>query len=207
MLSPDASIGYFAYFSRCYPLTPQLAVKMTTWGYRKPSKFGSWCPVQLADGACLIPPPGYVVFLVTKTIAFLNRPLGRLLRSFARTTRSAALRSLAPFTGSLTHFPHSLAGLLLKKLNMCVHAVNTFHVKKRVFAVTRNTPIDLFRSSGRLSRFCSGLTCTSCRRRKRAIDSPKTRSPSSANIHPNQWSHSKWPSSDRQKPAKQHVRL
>ena len=95
---------------------------------------------------------------------------------------------------TLASLDHSLAGLLLKKLNMCVHAVNTFHGKKRVFAVTRNTPIDLFRSTGRLSRFCSGLTCTSCRRRKRAIDSPKTRSPSSANIHPNQWSHSKWPS-------------
>ena len=48
----------------------------------------------------------------------LNRPLGRSLRSFARTAHSASLRllrSLTLFTGLLTHFAHSLMG----ELNMC----------------------------------------------------------------------------------------
>ena len=45
----------------------------------------------------------------------LKGPLGRSLRSFARTAHSAhSLRSaplcFAPFTGSLTHFAHSLLG-------------------------------------------------------------------------------------------------
>ena len=53
----------------------------------------------------------------------LNGPLGRLLRSFARTAHSAHSLSIAPlcyalFTGSLTHFAHSLVGWL-KFLNMC----------------------------------------------------------------------------------------
>ena len=67
-------------------------------------------------------------FLVTDD-RVLNLPLGRSLRSFALTAhaahslrsafqRSASLRSLAPFTGSLTHFAHSLVGQL-KFLNMC----------------------------------------------------------------------------------------
>ena len=75
--------------------------------------------------------------LVTDNRVF-NGPLGRSLRSFARTAHSAhslrsaplryarfatlaslcSLRSLAPFTGSLTHFAHSLVGQL-KFMNMC----------------------------------------------------------------------------------------
>ena len=84
-------------------------------------------------------------FLVTGNCVF-NGPLGRSLLSFARTThsahslcsaplRSASLRSLcslAPFTGSLTHFAHSLVRQL-KFLNIYIHAVIAFHRNKRVF--------------------------------------------------------------------------
>ena len=62
------------------------------------------------------------VFLV-KDNRVLKGPLGRSLRSFARTAHSThSLRSTplryAPFTGSLTHFAHSLVRQL-KFLNMC----------------------------------------------------------------------------------------
>ena len=62
----------------------------------------------------------------TRNNRVLNGPLGRSLRSFARTAhslRSAPLRyarfaTLAPFTGSLTHFAHSLVGWL-EFMNLC----------------------------------------------------------------------------------------
>ena len=67
-------------------------------------------------------------FLV-KEDRVLKGPLGRSLRSFARTAHSAhllrkgfallcLLRLLAPFMGLLTHFAHSLVGQL-KFLKMC----------------------------------------------------------------------------------------
>ena len=56
--------------------------------------------------------------LVTDKRVFTG-PLGRSLRSFARSLRSAPLR-YTPFTGSLTRFAHSLVGQL-KLLNMCSH--------------------------------------------------------------------------------------
>ena len=62
----------------------------------------------------------------TRDNGVLKGPLGRLLRSFARTAhsahllRSALLCLLTPFTGSLTHSTHSLVGQL-KFMNMCSH--------------------------------------------------------------------------------------
>ena len=71
----------------------------------------------------------------TRNNRVLKGPLGRSLRSFARTAHSAhsahslrsapscsallrSLCSLAPFMGSLTHFAHSLVGQL-KFMKMC----------------------------------------------------------------------------------------
>ena len=75
-------------------------------------------------------PPFKLFFFFLRKRAFLvnddrvlNGPLGRSLRSFARTAHSAhSAHSLhsALFTGSLTHFVHSLVGQL-KFLNMCSH--------------------------------------------------------------------------------------
>ena len=71
------------------------------------------------------------------TIAFSKGPLGRSLRSFARSHHS--LHSLAPLA-SLTRSVHGLAHSLrslpfwtLEFLKICVHAVNAFKGKKRIF--------------------------------------------------------------------------
>ena len=61
------------------------------------------------------------MFLVTDNRTS-NGPLGRSPHLFARSAHSLCkpplIRLLAPFTGSLTHFAHSLVGQL-KFLNMC----------------------------------------------------------------------------------------
>ena len=56
----------------------------------------------------------------------------RSLRSLApqRSASLRSLRSLAPFTGSLTHFAHSLVGQL-KFLNMCSHCYRVSRVQTR----------------------------------------------------------------------------
>ena len=65
----------------------------------------------------------------------------RSLRSLA-TQRSASLRSLrslAPFTGSLTHFAHSLVGQL-KFLNMCSRCYRVSRVQTRVSSSLETRP-------------------------------------------------------------------
>ena len=82
-------------------------------------------------------------FLVKNTIAFLTgHSVARYVHSLAPLTlltRAAALRSLAPFTGSLTHFAHSLVGQL-KILNMCSRCKRVSQ-EQTFFIFTRNTPI------------------------------------------------------------------
>ena len=34
-------------FNRCQSLSPQLAKTMLAQGYKQPSRFGRWCPVQV----------------------------------------------------------------------------------------------------------------------------------------------------------------
>ena len=76
----------------------------------------------------------FSVFLLTKEGAFLvtgyhvfDGPLGLLLHSFACTAHFAHSRCNSP----LFHFAHSLVGTW--NSCECVHAVNTFNRKKRVF--------------------------------------------------------------------------
>ena len=56
----------------------------------------------------------------------------RSLRSLAL-QRFASLRSLTPFTGSLTHFAHSLVGQL-KFLNMCSHCYRVSREQTRFWS-------------------------------------------------------------------------
>ena len=71
----------------------------------------------------------------------LNGPLGRSLRSFARTAHSAySLRSTL-FTGSLTHFAHSLVGQL-KFLNMCSHCYRVSREQTRFWRSLESRPKD-----------------------------------------------------------------
>ena len=86
-------------------------------------------------------------FLVTDNRVY-KEPLDRSLCSFARTAhslRSAPLcyarlaRSLAPFTGSLTHFAHSLVGQL-KFLNMCSRCYHVSRVQTRCLSSLKTRP-------------------------------------------------------------------
>ena len=68
--------------------------------------------------------------------------VARYVRSLAPLTRSAllcSLRLLAPFTGLLTHFTHSLVGQLkfLNMCSLCFTGTNAF------LALIRNTPLHL----------------------------------------------------------------
>ncbi|XP_077977825.1 adenylate kinase 9-like isoform X2 [Glandiceps talaboti] len=51
---------------KVYPLSDKLAKKMLQVGYKHPSRFGKWCPVQLQDGECIQPMqgPGYPTYPV-----------------------------------------------------------------------------------------------------------------------------------------------
>ena len=90
------------------------------------------------------------VFLVRHN-RVLNMPLGRLLCSFAHTAHSAYLLHSAPlryarfacllalFTGSLTHFAHSLVGQL-KFLNMCSRCYRVLWVQTRFSSSLETRP-------------------------------------------------------------------
>ena len=65
----------------------------------------------------------------------------RSLRSLApqRSASLRSLRSLAPFTGSLTHFAHSLVGQL-KFLNMCSHCYRVSREQTRFWRSLETRP-------------------------------------------------------------------
>merc|ERR1712074_314695 len=66
----------------------------------------------------------------------------RSLRSLApqRSASLRTLRSLAPFTGSLTHFAHSLEGQL-KFLNMCSYCYRVSRKQTRFWHLLETRPL------------------------------------------------------------------
>ena len=87
-----------------------------------------------------------------------NGPLGRSrLRSLApqRSAPLRSLRSLAPFTGSLTHFAHSLVGQL-KILNMCSRYYRVSREGTRFWSSLETRPISYLQGSRKSDRWARG---------------------------------------------------
>ena len=94
----------------------------------------------------------------------MDHSVARYVRSLAPLTpltRSAPLRSLAPFIGSLTHFAHSLVGQL-KFLNMCSHCYRVSREQTRFWRSLETRPYLLLQiESKSLSDSCILLTDSS----------------------------------------------
>jgi len=76
----------------------------------------------------------------TRDNRVFNGSLGRSLRSFAQTAHSAHSLCSAPFTGSLTHFAHSLVGQL-KFMNLCSCWNRVQHVETWFLSSLETHPI------------------------------------------------------------------
>ncbi|CAH1800208.1 unnamed protein product [Owenia fusiformis] len=68
-------------FERVYSISERMAKKMLQCGYKQPSRFGRWCPVQLHEGECIQPMQGlgYATYpcIYRQHIYYLSSPQAR----------------------------------------------------------------------------------------------------------------------------------